>query len=349
MGCGAATKANVSPDAEPTANEPRAAADATHAKKAPLATAGANPGAAPTATTQPVSQPVTVQNWPPPDVTPPVKGVAKPDDGKWVAWEAAGSPRGYPLMFKTVLHPDGTKHFTYVAIVAVRTADVFTKLVEGTLEPESKAIPKEQRSGKVPEGDWPKLIAVHNGGFMASHGRYGMRIGSREFLPPRLDKDPCAIGWNQDGSIRIAPWSMLAPEAAALTAYRQTPPCLLSAGEVSKEMSREGSTRRWGAAKGGDLWVRRSAIGLDASGEVMFYAFGDWTSATTLTRALKAAGVAHAAQLDMNWSFIKFLLFKPGPDGSPVEGEFLEPEVRHSPGEHIQRHSQRDFFYWVRR
>lgn len=61
--------------------------------------------------------------------------------------------------------------------------------------------------------------------------------------------------------------------------------------------------------EGGTFIIRRSAIGLNASRDVLFVAVSNDTTATAIAKAMHHAGAADVAQLDVNWSYPKFLLF----------------------------------------
>ena len=89
--------------------------------------------------------------------------------------------------------------------------------------------------------------------------------------------------------MRIASWPTIAPGAGSLAAYRQSPPCLVEQGTVAPELLAETRVGRWGAAEGGKRDVRRSALCLDKSGQVLFYAFGDDLTAPVLAQARAAS------------------------------------------------------------
>jgi hypothetical protein len=54
------------------------------------------------------------------------------------------------------------------------------------------------------------------------------------------------------------------------------------------------------------------------------------------------------AQLDVNWSYPKFLVFRRAASGS-VEGVGLFPGFVFESDEYVRRPAQKDFFYIVRR
>jgi hypothetical protein len=216
--------------------------------------------------------------------------------------------------------------------------------VAGTLEPESASVPAERRPGLVPQAHQPDLIAVFNGGFMAKHGRYGMMIDGDVFLPAR--DELCSVALLRDRSIRIQTWKDLRASEREITALRQTPPCIIENGVPHPELETERRPRPWGGAENGDTEVRRSALGLDASGTVLFYGLGEWVTVKALADAMRAVGAVNAAQLDINWSYTRFLFFgRPSP-GEPLEvTSTLIPKIKHTRQGYVSNPSERDFFY----
>jgi hypothetical protein len=256
-----------------------------------------------------------------------------------------GAGAGGPALHRSTVHPDPIKSWVEVTIVAVDRARVDLRMVAGTDEPKSADVPKEHRPGLVAPSDLPHLVAVFNGGFMAHHGAFGMRVGADRFLPPR--DEACTIGLESDGRVRIAPWTELADVEASFTAWRQTPPCLVTGGQPSELLATR--PKLFGGAENGEHEIRRSALGVDASGRTLFYAHGEWTTAKALGDALAAAGIASAAELDINWSYTRFVLYAHGDDGAPQATGTLVPKTKYGKRTYVERAADRDFFYLVAR
>lgn len=330
---------------------PTNAASAPHAP-APEAHAGAEPGAKPESPGQIAAPgdpsnkapPAAASTFPPPKFNAIHARTAKPGDGEWTPLPqgaAAGEP---PVLYQAVAHPHSIKKFSYVTIVAIDRSRVDLHLVAGTLEPESKSVPAERRPGLIPQAHQPDLIAVFNGGFMAKHGRYGMMIDGDIFLPPR--DELCSVALLRDRSIRIQTWKDLRASERDIVALRQTPPCILEGGVLHPELETDRRPRPWGGAENGDVEVRRSALGLDASGSVLFYGLGEWVTVKALADAMRAAGAINAAQLDINWSYTRFLFFGRPTPGDPLQvTETLIPKIKHSKQGYVTNPSERDFFY----
>ncbi|UQA57691.1 hypothetical protein [Polyangium aurulentum] len=283
--------------------------------------------------------------FPPPAFAPPFARTAKPGDGVYspITEGAAGG-----LLARTLVHPHPVKPHPYVAIVAVDLRRVSLGMAAGTEEPVSKSVPAERRTGLVPQADMPGLIAVFNGGFLTQHGGWGMMVEGDTFVPPR--DEGCTVARLDDGSVRIGAWKTLAPLSARMRAYRQTPPCLFEGGKPHPSLPNEDTARLWGAAVGGDREIRRTALGLDASGKILFFGIGEWIWARDLAAAMRAAGAVDVAELDINWSYTRFLLYdRPVPPSPPEVVSTLIPKVEYTRGGYVQKPAPRDFFYLTRR
>ncbi len=280
----------------------------------------------------------------PEPVAVPAPAAAKPGDGAWAPLEGARLVEDAPVLFTTTLHPDATKPYAYVTIVAGHVDDVQVRMLAGTREPVSKELADEKRTGLIPEEERQRLVAVHNGGFQTEHGHWTMQIDGVLLYPVRAGG--CLVALSEEGKLSIFSESLLASRADDAHSFREAPPCLLEESKANPGISTESSTRRWGAAKGGDLNVRRTAIAVDESQKWIYFAFGDWVSATTLTRALRASRARDAAELDINWSFTKFVSYSAE---SPSVETLLVKDMKHIPREHVERPAPRDFFYWILR
>ncbi|EYF08455.1 Hypothetical protein CAP_3984 [Chondromyces apiculatus DSM 436] len=342
-----ASSASGAPDGA-TAPSTRAAMGAT---PAPGGVQGGPAASSPGTATSSPGAGSSVKAFPPPSFAAVHARTAKPEDGTWTPLPegAAGGP---PVLARTTVHPHTIKPHVYVHVIAVDLRRVGLHLVAGTLEPEAKEIPAERRPGLVPAADQTDLIAVFNGGFMARHGKYGMRVGADVFLPPRPDACTVALYQDgaQDGAVRIGVWSEIEASAPRMTAFRQTPPCLVSDGALHPNIEDATRPRRWSAAENGEVEIRRSALGIDASGQVLFYGSGEWITAKDLATAMKAAGAVDAAQLDINYSYTKFLFYgRPAP-GDPLQVvSTLIQDTKHTKRGYVASAAERDFFYLKRR
>jgi len=325
-------------DAPQTFWEVPASAQATSSAEPPPTLPAAS--AAPTPPTNP-----NAPAFPPPRFEAPFPTVATPADGVWL--ELAEGRRGEdpPLLAKSIVHPDKKRPFAAVAVVAMDLTRINVRLVAGTTEPLSEKVSLAERPGLVPTNEHADLIAVFNGGFKALHGQYGMMLDGKIFLPPR--DIACTVGLYRDGTIRIRTWPQISATQSDMVAYRQTPPCLVEQDTLNNKLTE--STKNWGATVSGETVIRRSAIGIDASGKTLFYALGEAVTAQSLATAMKAVGARDAAQLDVNYAYPRFLFFDHPPAAERRAVLSLVPHVDYRSGDYVREPSPRDFFYITRR
>jgi hypothetical protein len=266
-------------------------------------------------------------------------------DGRWVGVTTEGD-EGRPLAWKTLLHPDATRAWAEVFVVAIDVRRVRMRLVAGSADPEASTPEGKayKRPAVVPEADRGALIAAFNGGWKSDHGHFGMKVDGVVLLPPR--DTSCTVTVTDDEIIEIAPWTDLAPAEPHLLFYRQTPPCLYRSGKRHPGLV-DADTKNWGAAIGGEAVIRRSAIGLDEHGEVLYVAVTNNTTAPALADAMHHAGAFDVAELDVNWSFPKFLVYKKNAAGD-LEASTLFPNFVFDKDEFVRKRAPKDFFYLVR-
>ena len=297
---------------------------------APEGSDPAKGGSAPAPAAAPVPRGKPV---PPPDVPPPFPRSAAPDDGKWSAY-----PSGSPFA-KTVIHPHEASRFITVTVVAIDLGATQLGYMPGTED--LGGLKVSFAAGLVPEPERARLLAVFNGGFQPRHGRWGMKLGETTVVPPR--DEGCTLALYTDGSVRLRSWPVLAGSAASIRAFRQTPPCLVEEGAVHPDLL-AGRDKAWAGQVKDLVTRRRSAVGLDESGSVLFYAIGVEAPPRLLAEALRTAGAKSAAELDINWNWTRFLSYERDRAGKPrFSGSLVEGEV--SKSGYIERPSERDFFY----
>jgi hypothetical protein len=300
--------------------------------------------------------PDATSHFPPKDVRPPFERSATPGDGHFEAFgdatrgeRAATEP---PLLVRTVIHPHPESRWMTVTVAAIDLARVAVRLVPGTEDLKYANLPVGPESGLVPERERPALVAVMNGGFQPKHGHWGLVATGVVISKPR--EDGCTIALDASFGVQIGPFAALPEAVRASHTLRQTPPCLVDGGLVHPALL-AGKDKAW-AGHTADLRTRRrSALGIDASRQVLFYAIGEETEPRWLAEGLRLAGATSAAELDINWYWTRFLLFgksaKDGPDaGNGLRiTSTLVPKMEHLETEYVERASTRDFFYVVRR
>ncbi len=301
----------------------------------------------------PVPVAAVVPPFRPNDVSAMHSHVAAKGDGSWRAVTDPYRPEAEPILFATLLHPDPKRPWAEVFVVAMPVAGIRLYAVAGTAEPEATTeVGRDYvRSGLIPIAHQPQLLAAFNGGFMTRHGRHGMRVEGVTLVSPRPHL--CTVLGLQDGSLRIGTWKAMqgdverAERDRSLVFWRQGAPCMYEAGVLNPRL-RDEKVRNWGATIDGDVVIRRSAAGLDAARELLFVGLSNDTTARAMAEAMHHAGASDVAQLDVNWSYPRFVVFPAGPHGKRQARGVFEGFVFH-PEDYVRRPATRDFFYLLRR
>ncbi len=284
----------------------------------------------------------------PTDPGPALKAWSAPGDGKWVPIVDARRPGEPPYMMKTLLHPDVGRSWAEVFVVAVDLRRVRLYAVAGTREPaaDSPEGAKYERTALIPSAHDEELLGAFNGGFMTEHGGYGMKLDGVTLVKPK--PNACTVAVYADDSLRIGPWKDMAADEPQMRWYRQAPECMW-AGNVLHPGLVGGKGLKWGATLDGDTVIRRSAIGLNATRDVLYVSITNHTSARVLADGLHHCGAVDVAQLDVNWSYPKFVTFEPGEAGPERRAVALAAGFEYSPDEYIRKKQRRDFFYLIRK
>ncbi|MBW2526119.1 MAG: hypothetical protein JRI23_18200 [Deltaproteobacteria bacterium] len=272
-----------------------------------------------------------------------------PGDGVWVPIADPQHPTDSPRMLKTLLHPDRIRSWAAVSVVAVDLRTVDLHLMAGSYEPKNstkEAFKYERKAIIAPEAQG-ELLGAFNGGFRAEHGHYGMRVDGVTLVQPR--RLSCYIGKYGDDQLRVGDWKKHEDTAADAVWWRQTPGCMVDDGELHPGLRAEKNTY-WGATLDGDTIIRRSALGLSADGRVLYVGIGDFTTAKVIAVGMRHAGARYVAQLDVNWSYPKFVLYQPREEGSrELYATPLCKGFEFSEDEYVRKRADRDFFYLTRK
>ena len=313
----------------------------------------------PSAAVAPSTAPVASSSAPPPANAPPpfkldnpgpaLKDWSAPGDGEWVGVRDARHPEEPPRMLKTLLHPDKGRSWAEVFVIAIDLKQVELFPVAGTQEPQpdSDEAKKYLREGKIPIASQAKLLAAFNGGFMTEHGGYGMKLDGVTIAKPK--PRACTIALYKDGSLRIASWPELQSGEDAMLWFRQTPECMWENDKLHAGLQAGAGLKKWGSTVDGETVIRRSGIGLNPERSVLFVAITNHTSARVLADGLHHAGATDVAQLDVNWSYPKFVTFEPIGRTSVLHPVPIAPGFEYSDDEYLRKKEKRDFFYILRK
>lgn len=271
-----------------------------------------------------------------------------PGDGEWVPIVDPRRPNDEVRLLKTLLHPDKNRSWADLFVVAVDLRRVALHPMAGYQEPKSDKPEAAAyvRKAKIPEHHHDDLLAAFNGGFMTEHGHYGMRLDGVTFVDPK-DK-ACTLAQYKDESIGIGPWTALKAREGEMLWFRQAPNCMYVDGEMHP-LLQAANVRHWGATLDGDTVIRRSAVGMGPDPNTLYVGISNHTNAKVMAEGMRHAGATTVAQLDVNWSYPKFVLYEPKGKNGQLIAVALADGFEFSEDEYIRNRSMRDFFYLTRK
>ncbi len=268
------------------------------------------------------------------------RDTASAEDGTWQSVGTRTGPAG--AMYRTIVHPDPERAYAELFVFALDLSKLRVHAVPGSVEPKSAETRSQTaRPGVIPEADRAELVAAFNGGFKAEHGQFGMMVDGTELLAPKARS--CTFAATADGALHIAPWTKLA-RADGWSWWRQTPGCMLEDGVLHPGL-RSDDSRNWGATPEGKTVIRRSAVGLSADARTLFVGTSNSTTARALALGMQHVGARDVAQLDVNFSFPRFLLYRDGKGAGNLSAVGAVRGLLYQPDEYVGRASSRDFFY----
>jgi len=310
------------------------------------------PPSAATTTPPPItSSSAEVDAGPPPlqlaNLAPMYDNIATKGDGVWVPLVDPRKVDDRVRILKTFLHPDKNRSWSVVAIMAMKLDSVDLHPVAGRFEPKSKSKEAKayERKAVIPAEHHDVMIAAFNGGYKSTHGEYGMKVDGVTLTPPRALC--CVIAKMKDGSMLIRDWDKVKEREPDMVWWRQTPICMYDEGKPHPALAMP--KIGWGASSvSGTTVIRRSAMGLNENRTMLYVAIGDHVTGKALAEAMHHAGAHYIAQLDVNFSYPKFLTYQTGADGK-LEPVPLTKNFEYEPDQYIGSRSHRDFFYLTRK
>ena len=197
-----------------------------------------------------------------------------------------------------------------VVTVATFRGPVRYALHNGSQDP-GPAYARFVRAGPVVGGaERQHLLAAFNGGFLLRSRAGGYEQEGHVFRALRYGLASLVI--DRSGRARIGVWHVDVPvPGEAVYSVRQNLRPLVLDGRPVKQAAR---WWRWGGTIGHAEYVARSALGQDASGDLL-YAASMSTTPQDLADALARSGARIAMELDINPEWVQFAI-APTPGGS---------------------------------
>ena len=233
------------------------------------------------------------RSYAPPPIPPAIEP-ALPGEG---AWHGTGPlVGGAPPVLVTTLRPDPNYPQLVAGVAWIDTSRSSLALYPGRYEPPNGGA----QAAEVPPSLRGRVLATFNAGFKLEDSGGGFVVGSTEYAPLR-DGQATLIAY-RNGKVDVRLWTGGPVPGADVAFARQNLPLILSGGRLVSNLT---DGPEWGATLGNAVRVWRSAVGVDARGNLL-YAAADLQTATSIAQILQRAGAVRAMELDINSEWVTF-------------------------------------------
>jgi Phosphodiester glycosidase len=215
-----------------------------------------------------------------------------------------------------------------VVTVAVFHGSVRYVLHNGSQDPGPGYAALVRAGPAVTGAERRRLLAAFNGGFLLRSRAGGYEQEGHVFRALRPGLASLVI--DRSGQARIGVWGVDAPAPGeAVYSVRQNLWPLVENGQPTREAAR---WWRWGGTIGHAEYVARSALGQDASGDLI-YAASMSTTPEDLAVALVRGGAQTAMELDINPEWVQLAVAHTpgGPLRAPIPGQ-VRPSTQYLTG-----------------
>jgi hypothetical protein len=248
-------------------------------------------------------------------------------EGEWRV--LAADPHGQPVVQGTMLRAAGSS--SPVAIAWIQQAAARFELHPGYAQPGGTW----SQPDMLAHGSRSGLLATWNGGFLMGESGGGFFLDGKQHGP--LVPGVAAEVFRRDGSFTVGVWGRDVAMDSSVVGVRQQRQLMIDGGRIARTID---SLFTWGVTDGGATYVRRSGVGVTASGDVVF-ALGPLMSPRSLATALQRAGAVRAMELDINISWPSFMAYDSSVD--PADPRPFKWGDYPRSAERYFSHSARDF------
>jgi hypothetical protein len=265
---------------------------------------------------------------------PPIKPVfATPLPGEGVWHRAGPSVDGGPPVLVTTYRPS-TEYPSIVAYVLwIDHTRTDLAYYPGRYEPPSAV---DRGPMMVPVDQRHRLLATFNGAFTHVDTNNGSAVNGHT-NEPLIDGNATLVGY-RDGTVNIVKWSG-GPNAPANVAWaRQSLTPILWNGKLNPELNTDPNSIQWGYTLGGVTFTPRTAVGVDAHGNVMFVVASEAT-VISLAQILKHIGAVRGMEYDINPEWHTMITYSHKNGLGP---KMVEPQSQQSPDRYLTP-EDRDF------
>ena len=263
----------------------------------------------------------------PPPIAP-VISPALPGEG---IWQGTGlTVGGAPPVLVTAFRPDPEYPRTVAGVAWIDRSRTDVQLYPGRYEPPDSGAVQAQ----VPPSLRGQLVATFNSGFKLEDGHGGFVAAGHEYAP--LREGQATLVRYRDGSLNVRTWTGSPHPGPDVEFARQNLPLILEGGRLNPSLSNDSV---WGLTLGNAVRVWRSAVGVDARGNLI-YAAAALQTAQSLARIMQRAGAVRAMELDINYEWTTFNFYGTWDAG---QGQKLLPGMSRSADRYLSP-DDRDFF-----
>jgi hypothetical protein len=254
---------------------------------------------------------------------------ALPGEGQWRG--TGPVVRGAAPVLVTSFRPDPSYPQMVAGVAWIDSTRSSLALYPGRYEPPNAG----NVLADVPPALRSSLLATFNSAFkLEDSGGAGFVSDGRVYSPLK-DGEATLVAY-RNGTVDVRAWSGGPQPGPDVVLARQNLPLLLDGGRLNPSLSNDSL---WGSTLGNAVRVARSAVGIDAHGNLLYAAANDQT-AESLAQVLQRAGAVRAMELDINYEWVTFNFYGTFGAGQPTK---LLPTMNR-PATRYLTSDDRDFF-----
>jgi hypothetical protein len=262
---------------------------------------------------------------------PPVTSAAAAPLKNEGVWSAVGqSVAGVPAMLATSFRSEADYPGIVTYAVWIDATRTRLALYPGRYEPPA-ANPRGPMM--IPVGQRQRALAAFNSGFKLKDGGGGMVVNGVVDSPMIAGRGTVVAYPN--GTVDVISWPASTPPGTVVLA-RQNLPLIVVDGKPNPTLS---ATQRWGNTLNNAVRVWRTALGVDAHGNLVYVA-ADKQTAPSIAAALARAGAVRGVELDINAEWPTFNVYGRSGGGDPTK---IVPNSQ-QPATRYLTPDDRDFF-----
>jgi Phosphodiester glycosidase len=248
-------------------------------------------------------------------------------EGRWTPMDTWDP--GPPSILTTTVRPDPADPAITAYAAWIRTSTAEVALYPGYKGPGATNLARGPEM--VPVAARPGLLATFNSGFYEADSAAGFYTHGTLYFP-MVDGLATLVTYTT-GKVDIVDWTGGPTPGADVVMARQNLPLIVDAGTPAASLN---LSFRWGVTLGGVAAVWRTAVGIDAHGNLIYVAASSQT-APSLARILVELGAVRGMELDINPEWPIFVTYSgpsaagPGlfvPNPNQIPDRFLYPSTK---------------------